>query len=268
MNDQDFIRLKQIELDTLIVVKNICLKHEIPYFLVCGTLLGAVRHKGFIPWDDDIDIAMFRKDYECFQKIAIDELGDKYFLQTDKTDYWNAPFSKVRCNGTLFEDADTPQNAKCHRGVFIDIFPLDNVKSPNSLSFKIRAKIVRLLNILLYRKFGQGRLTAAGLNYRIGVIIATLIPRMLMLKLRHYLMVSDNNSETEYITSFGSGYGAIKQLFPRSAYFPSTELEFEHEEFSVPGKYKTILEQIFGDYMKLPPENKRVYTHPVKNYEF
>ena len=268
MPDDMLQRLKQKEIEVLKAVHSICQKYNLNYFLVGGTLIGAVRHQGFIPWDDDIDIAMMRKDYDHFQEIAQKELGDKYFLQTWQTDRWHGPFMKIRVNGTLFQDADTPANAKYHKGVFIDIFPLDNVLKPDGMEFKVRAKIVRLLNLLLYRKCGAGLHVKSRVKYRMGVALSRLFPKSFMIRLRHKLMTRDNTIDTAYVTSFGSGYHAQKQLFRRDVYLPATELEFEKEKFSVPGRYDLVLRQIFGDYMKLPPEEERIPKHGLQKYDF
>lgn len=103
MSDFDLQMLWKKEIQILDVIDSICKKHNITYFLVWGTLLGSVRHKGFIPWDDDVDIGMPGKSYNKFLKIASKELGKEYFLQTGLTDKWHpVPFSKVRMNNTAF----------------------------------------------------------------------------------------------------------------------------------------------------------------------
>ena len=261
-------RLKQRELEVLKVVREICKKYNLEYYLVGGTLLGAVRHQGFIPWDDDIDIAMFRKDYDRFQQIAQQELGDKYFLQTNQTDQWHGPFMKIRINGTLFQDIDTLENAKYHKGVFIDIFPLDNVLNPDGIEFKIRHRIIRILSRLLYRKCSSGLMVKSRIKYWIGLVLPYLFSKSFMIRWRHRLMIKDILENTEYVTSFGSGFTALKQLFRRDVYHPATELEFENETFCVPGQYDFVLRQLYGDYMKLPPENERVPKHSVQKYDF
>ena len=120
-----FLELKKIELEMFKYYLAICEKHDLKYFLIGGTLLGAVRHKGFIPWDDDIDIGMPRPDYEKFLLVAQKELPEHIFLQTHNTDieYPNC-FAKLRNSDTTFIETSC-KKLKINHGIYIDIFPLD-----------------------------------------------------------------------------------------------------------------------------------------------
>ena len=124
--DKDSLRRLQLtQLEMLKDIKKVCDKHGIRYFLSSGTLLGAVRHKGFIPWDDDLDLDMFRSDYEKFLNIAQKELGKQYFVQDWDTDNcYGFPFAKVLKEGTMLQEAVT-EGTGVRDGIFIDIFPLD-----------------------------------------------------------------------------------------------------------------------------------------------
>ena len=109
-------------------VARICRKNNITYMLFAGTMLGAVRHKGFIPWDDDLDILMLRREYEKFLKIAEKDLNlEKYYLQKEFSPHWPMFFSKLRCNGTACIERYVPKDEDTHMGVYIDIFPCDNL---------------------------------------------------------------------------------------------------------------------------------------------
>ena len=120
---------QKIMLEILQEVHKICVANDITYWIEAGTLLGAKRHKGFIPWDDDIDIAMPRKDYNKFLKIAQEKLPQDMFLQNKETepDYY-LPFSKIRKNNTLLIETGETGEENYHHGIFIDIFPFDNYK--------------------------------------------------------------------------------------------------------------------------------------------
>lgn len=125
----------------------ICDKHNLTYFLDFGTLLGAVRHQGFIPWDDDVDVTMPVEDYKKFLKIAQEELGDEYFLQTSDTDIdFHYSFAKIRKNGTTFFRKQFKE-WNVHQGVWIDIFPIVNVNS--KMDFKIKKNIIKICNYIL-----------------------------------------------------------------------------------------------------------------------
>lgn len=268
LTDEMLERLKQKELEILRVVHAICKKYDLRYFLVCGTLIGAVRHKGFIPWDDDIDIAMLRNDFERFLEVAQEELGDQYFLQTTKTDRWSMPIVKVRMNGTVFQDAKS-SNTKCHHGIFIDIFPLDKVKNPQSVSFRMRAKTIKALSMIFNCKYGFGDQNARSpVKQFLGKLISFFLPAGLIETLRYRLMTWDRKTEAEYVTSYASNYSVYKQLFTEDSYIPPKELEYEGDFFMVPGQYEKILTQLFGDYMQLPPEKERFSKHIVSKIEF
>ena len=128
MSSYNIKDLQNVELEILLEVDRICKKHGVKYFLVSGTLLGAVRHKGFIPWDDDIDICMPVSDYRKFCKIAQEELGENFFFQSYETDFYDRWFAKIRKNNTTCIEK-VYENSRLHQGVWIDIFPLIGVKN-------------------------------------------------------------------------------------------------------------------------------------------
>ena len=135
-------KVHKVQLEMALEVKRICQNNNIKYFIIAGTLLGSVRHGGFIPWDDDLDIGMLREDYDRFIKIAQKEIGEEYFLQTWDTDSGFAlPIAKIRKNGTKFIEQNSSKS-ELHNGIYIDIFPFDNV--PDS-DFK-----KKLQNIVTY----------------------------------------------------------------------------------------------------------------------
>jgi lipopolysaccharide cholinephosphotransferase len=142
--------LQNVQLEILDEIVRICNKYDIPYFFIGGTLLGAVRHKGFIPWDDDIDIGMLRKDYNKFIKLCKDELKSEYYLQCSETypQHWLS-FAKIRKNNTLFiESEGLPFRGNDHRGIFVDIFPYDYVSKNKNIQ-KIQYSLNRKIDVTI-----------------------------------------------------------------------------------------------------------------------
>lgn len=142
-----------MSVDIALEIKRICEKNNIPYFLIGGTLLGAVRHKGFIPWDDDLDIGFLRKDYDRFLEVCKTELSEEMFLQTWDTDeYYGLPFGKVMLKGTRFRESANG-TAAAQSMIFVDIFPYDDMPE-NGFKLKVQFLIEEMSKKLLLYKYG------------------------------------------------------------------------------------------------------------------
>lgn len=268
--DQATLRKAQLaQLEMAKKVKEICDANGIQYFLDSGTLLGAVRHQGFIPWDDDLDIGMLRKDYDKFISIAQEALGDQYFLQTWDTDdhYWGT-YAKIRKIGTVYRE-EASKGLLTHNELFIDIFPFDYFPQGG-----IRLKIMQT-KIKIYAK---GMTIKAGLYpwlYDIPFVKKCLsviknIPAFLLCCLsretiKHKCvaaMTAYNKRGTKNI-DVESGPQAGMYLLPADCFDHTVELLFEDEYFKCPQGYQEVLKRYYGDYMTLPPEEKRKSVHNV-----
>lgn len=255
-------KLQKQEIEVLDEIVRICDKHQLEYFLVGGTCLGAIRHKGFIPWDDDIDIAMPREDYEKFIKIAIEEIDDKYFIQCNLTDpEYYLGFIKIRKNNTTFiQQREFDTNS--HQGFFVDIFPLDYTDNVNSLGLRINITLAKNLTETMlykkkYKKYKELRhpmVSALGLPFSIKQLQ----------KIVNKLMQKQNNKEHIYTGSFAGAYHYKKDTFPMDKVFPSSLVEFEGKKYKTFNDPNWYLEHLYGDYMKLPPKEKRVSHNPSK----
>ncbi len=221
----------------------ICKKHNLEYYLMWGTLIGAVRHGGFIPWDDDIDVCMPRADYKKLMKIMPSELDSRFFFQTSKTDkYHPASFSKIRMNNTAFY-AKGDNNFKRHRGIFIDIIPMDNRKRKASLFYKIKQRIANTIKAHVANK-RQGNST----------------------KSTWYLNVFPYGWLTCWRDKLYEGKGECYQswgyVFDVNDFSPAAEMEFAGKKYAVPRNYDKVLTTVYGNYMELPPEDKRIAHLP------
>lgn len=266
MNKKTLRELQLTEVEILNELDRICKQNDITYYLIGGTLLGAVRHEGFIPWDDDLDVVMPRKDYEKFIKVCSNQLNKKYVLQSyrNTTNYW-LPFAKIRKKNTIFLEKDIAHMNTFH-GIFIDIFPLDMSHSTgDSFSVRARAKIFNYTRYLIGNKVGLYKHTNHEniKNTMLTRILTRVFTSEFLLKLQQKMIVIHILAPRYYV-NFGSRYGVKKQTIPIDWYEPAVLIEFEGNKYPAPSHYKKILERIYGKkYMELPPENKRVTHNPL-----
>ena len=262
--------LQSIECSILEDIDSICTDNGLKYYLIGGTLLGAVRHKGFIPWDDDIDIVMYRNDYNKLIEILQKDYHTKYFVQTFYTDkHYLRYVLKVRLNGTKLVESYLT-DSKSNNGIYIDIFPLDQVQKNGGVGLKIRGAIVRCLFGI--KGIKNGVFISNNIFKRIiGTIFRVftfLIPDKLINCLFDYVCSKDNKKNCKYTTNFASHFKWKKQLFENEVYGDGVRLEFEGRFFNAPKEYLVILERLYGkNFMDLPPEEKRV-THDIVELDF
>ncbi len=253
--------LKNCERDMLERFVDICNKHGIKYFVQGGTLLGTVRHSGFIPWDDDVDVSLPRDEYERFLKVAPKELPDYYFLQTKDTDpeYPNN-FAKIRDSRTTFLETSA-RKLKINHGAYIDIFPLDNY--PRGFKAKIYELKKKLLTWRINKAF---YLPNMSLKSKIVTIITMILFPSLKgaIEKREKLFVSVPPSER---VINNSGAWLSKEIIPKEWVQDCIEMEFEGISVNVSDKYDEWLTYVYGDYMSLPPENQRVGHHYVDIFD-
>lgn len=263
-------KIHSLELMIAVEIKRICEKNNIKYFLTAGTLLGAVRHSGFIPWDDDMDIGMLREDYEKFIKACAHDLRKEYFLQTWDTDP-EFPFSygKLRLCGTHFIEGFS-ENSAAHNGIFVDIFPFDNVPD-NQREKNIQGKIYFLCKRLLWIKKGMGSNMKKGsimqkCKYYFFVGFAHLFSYDRIKKYYSEVQQKYNNQRTQLVVTDGS-YSYNKESIKREWVENLQPVQFENELFLSYAKKEEYLKYFYGDYMKLPPVEKR-NRHQLLNVDF
>lgn len=251
-------KVQQTELDILKTVARFCDRHKITYFLSSGTLLGAVRHGGFIPWDDDVDISMPRADYEKFLSLADEFPAGFQVVSTRLNPNYPIAITKVRKDGTVMKEPSMAHLAINH-GVWIDIFPIDKVADASRLPK--RARLFNILNTVINYKLkcASPQKTATKLFCAVlSVLSVKTLDRM-----RTWVMCCDENKECGMTTSFASNLGSHRLLLDNGVYFPLRKIQFEDEVFSAPANAEKWLTNAYGDYMTLPPEEKQVNRHVV-----
>ncbi len=247
LREISLVEAKKIMLDILIEFDQICKKNNLTYWLDAGTLLGAIRHKGFIPWDDDIDVAMPRNDYNKFLKIYKKDLSSHLFLQTRESDpEFSLYYAKIRNTNTLFiEKQEKERNIKYNQGIFIDIFPVNYINTKINHIYPFLRRLgsfftenrfyIKYFNLDLYKYY---------------------------IKIFNKLHDQKNN----FIRKGPEITSRLKNIEKKDI-FPLNEVGFENLTFPAPYNYDKYLEEIYGDYMTLLPlEQREKYIHHHKIY--
>ena len=249
--------LQLFELQMLQDIAKTCDELNIRYFLTDGTLLGAVRHKGFIPWDDDIDLTMPYDDYKRFLALAQERLGEQYFVQNMATEpNFHCSFTRVRRNGTAAINAGKDK-WNVHQGVWVDIFPLIPVKG--KLDFRVKHRILSFCNFIhvdsLFSAYEQDYLKLLGpVGFR---LVKTFHKLPMGMRTRLHMWIVDRLGKGKSRTYYSELWGNITAMYPASIFENREKLEFEGQLFYATKEYDRFLKVAYGDYMKLPPVEKR-----------
>lgn len=255
--NENLKQLQKVEYQMLKDFDKFCRENDIEYCLTYGTLIGAVRHKGFIPWDDDIDVFVKAEDYLKLESIFNEKQTDgKYFLQTVKTDIynWNL-WDCVRLNNTAYHIEDWDYS-RINSGIFIDIFPLADFPSEKK---EVRKVVLwhRICNILAKdnvigntkRDFSYGTLG------KILSALSKMIPENVRIRLLQKYMYKILN----YKSDSGLCFSTVRTtaVFPKEWFKENVLLDFEDGKYPCPKQYDAFLRNVYGDYMQLPKESER-----------
>ena len=251
--------LQMYELDILKEVDRVCKKNEITYYLGEGTLLGAIRHKGFIPWDDDIDILMPREEWIRFRKACEKELNPGYKIQFyDNVEQYWVQSPKVRMLAETEFKQRKLKNYTKDIGPYIDIFILDY--SPGDLKEEERRdRIIKRFRRLIFLKTGFSK--PKNWKQKIAKILLKFVKTQTIHKWIEKVATKYNCKENAYYCNFGSYYPIRKEMIPVSSFGEPKYVEFEGCMLPVPQEADAVLTTIYGDYMKLPPKEKQVAKH-------
>lgn len=257
--DKELRKLQLTMLEMLKLVDKICRENEIQYSLCSGTLLGAVRHRGFIPWDDDLDIRMTRANYDKFLEVWNKLQPEGYLLQNkENSPRFPSSFSKIRKCHTTFLQFESERGAH-HTGIFVDIFPLDRIPRNR---IKKTLFYISCLKYQIYTRDNCHLNSNAVVNLCAAVMnrITTFNHRMKSrAKFIERLKKINRDTSLPYIAI--EVPSMLKIEFPNDLDQEYVELPFEDGEFMCFKKWDEYLRLMFGDYMKLPPESERVLKH-------
>lgn len=273
--------MQKLQLEILLEVDRICRKHNIRYNLSGGSLLGAVRHKGFIPWDDDIDVRMLREEYERFCEVCKTELNtERYYLQTNVTEEeYRWGFSRILLNGTKYVRIGQ-EHLKCRTGVFIDLFPSDGY--PNHL---LTSGYLELIALFMRKALWSpvGSVIIKNPIKRGFFRLLSKIPKRRLLKIQEYLTNWGKRHNCKRVVCWGLPRSDVRRWgFSKSVLRGKdkpkglqrewleelTEVPFEGHMVYIPKDYNGWLTYVYGDtYMQLPPVEKRKIHHDVAEYQ-
>ena len=274
MTSEEVRRMQLLQLEMMVEFDRVCKQEGIRYVICCGTLLGAVRHKGYIPWDDDADIAMLREEYEKFQKIAYKLDQSICFFQDHTTDpEYRWGYGKLRKTGTKYIRLGQ-EHIHCKTGVYVDIFPMDDIP---------RTTIGQVFNDLecffwrkvLYSEVGR---VAPGINplQRLVYNLMSKIPTDYVFeKMRHITDKSNNDTNCRVrlllYPSFGRLYtkNSIRTMYGMPKIWFKQIHRYEFEGYKLDGirDYDAFLKYMYDDYMTLPPESERISKVLVSDYD-
>ncbi|MCR4605058.1 MAG: LicD family protein [Eubacterium sp.] len=266
MSEQKDIELREYQLILLGILKDVaavCREHNIRFYLGEGTMLGAIRHKGFIPWDDDIDIIMYRKDYERFLEVAPEALGEKYEVQSHERleSFWNV-YAQVRL---ITDDERLRQKYIEHllenNGPFVDIFPMDYVPKKDGMSLSWKSFRIRYYKAMLPYKYKVCE--PLHLRGKVLNLLSKIHKKETLFKRIKKITGKCGKERLEYTVNFHTTHPLQNQVAPSECYDEAIEWEFEDTTMPVPKGYDEILTIIYGDYMTPPKETERTQKHNI-----
>lgn len=263
--EQVLRKLQLKELDIMKEFDALCQKHDIPYVFFYGSSIGAVRHGGFIPWDDDVDLLLLRKDYERFCRVAKEEYGDTHYLLTAEEDE-NYPLMTAHWGpkDTEFVISEF-KNVPCKQTIFLDIFPLDTISDDPKARRKQALEAWFWQKLMLLRQMPHPASAYRGAKRTVfylacgvihfGMKLLHISPRWLYRRCKAACLRYEGtqSQEVAFLTDTNPG----TNVFRPQELFPARRIPFEGTEFPFPKENDALLTRCYGDYMQLPPEEDR-----------
>lgn len=247
-----------VELTILDTVDNICRKHGLKYSIAYGTMLGAIRHGGFIPWDDDVDIIMPREDYKKFLMVWKQLHPKGYILQNKYTNWdFTQNFTKIRKDKTTFLQADWEKSVSYHVGIFIDVFPGDRV-APGKITRKFQL-MASAINLLISRGHTSNSSSLQKIVENLVLLMPKVVKKYLYKKTEKYIQKWNKHREQDFF--YPSTMEWAYRHYPYNMFDEMKDVNFAGHRVMCVKDTDKILTIDYGDYMKLPPVEERVLKH-------
>lgn len=264
-------QIQKVSLEIVVKISQLCEQLGLRYYLAYGTLIGAIRHKGFIPWDDDLDIMMYREDYDTLKDYFLshkEELAPlALFCPETNADY---PYTLPRVSNCDYI-IDTDNEKNCGLGIFVDIYPLDRVSSDPAVYTKQKRTASRyaslcFLSTRLRCEKGNTKSPLKRLIKYPAFLFAKLLGKKFLFRKLRALATAHSGEESPYIGVVEWGADGVKDIYPETWFADGITVPFENTQLSVPVNYDDVLRQMYGDYMQLPPEEDRIGHHFYRAY--
>lgn len=264
-------RIQNLEKEMLADFGRICKENHLTWFAIGGTLLGAVRHKDMIPWDDDIDLAILRKDYIKLKKIVKKDYSDKYMiLDADENNHYPLMTGQFTLKGTRFV-TEQLRNIPCDFGIFLDLFPFDTLHPDRKTREKHMKHAWAIGKIRILREIGAPYVAGKGLKKNIimavcrighiGLSVLRLNRRKLYLACRHWCRIDEGTNSGIY--GFSCDTMPFDNMIRKEDLEPILEVPFGNGTIQIPTGYDELLREQYGDYMQLPPMEARKNHKPA-----
>lgn len=266
MKELTFDEVKETQLKILDFVDSFCKENNIQYSLCGGTMIGAVRHKGYIPWDDDIDIFMPRPDYEKFCSTFNKESGDFSVINCFSDKQYFYAFAKVTDKKTKLIEPIYDRTVK-NLGVYIDLFPVDGLPddSKKRVSYWKKMLAKRNFSTVVYKKRRPNLNVFQKITQRCFFHIFRILPANFFAKKINKFAMKNDFGSSEYVACSVFGYGRKEEML-KSVFDSFEDVDFEGRKFKALSGWKTYLTNLYGDFMMLPPKEQQVAKHSYKAY--
>ena len=280
ISDSDLKKLQSVQLDILDDLIQVCKKENLTIILQAGTLIGAALYKGFIPWDDDIDLFMTRKEYDHLLEVFPKEFSHKYIVQTPKTEpSATFGFMKIRKRDTSFVEVET-FGFPMHKGIFIDVCPLENAPDSrikqiiHGVGCFVLKQITTACALFRYRSTHMMVFRKHSIKLHAFMLIREIIGFFFsFLSVGKWNRITEaycakyKNRDAKYFVVPYSQDGYFKELYPKRLFLDTVLLEFEGRKLPAPATYDSILRMKYGDYTIIPPPEKRT-QHWIAGIDF